>query len=121
MVSLAPNAHSKARSHSSWMTGAWRSSLSTVESTRPTGGPHLGSAIRRTITLSMVCCTSSSRSICAPTRSTVEASAATRSACDRSLIHLPSRPAICASRTFAVITAGDMKFSRTKFPSPSPS
>ncbi|SKT06412.1 Uncharacterised protein [Mycobacteroides abscessus subsp. abscessus] len=63
MVSLAPSAHSKARSHSSWITGACRSSLRTVASTRPTGGPHLGSAILRTMTLSMACCTSSSRSI----------------------------------------------------------
>ncbi len=51
----------------------------------------------------------------------VDVSAATRSACEGSDSHLPSRPATCASRSFVSTTCGDMKFSRTKAPRPSPS
>ena len=49
--------------------------------------------MRLTIIRSSTCWTSSSRSISTRTRSTVEASAATRSACAGSDSHLPSRPA----------------------------
>ena len=48
-------------------------------------------------------------------------SAATRSACDGSDSHLPSRLGICASRSLVSTTSGDRKFSRTKVPRPSPS
>ena len=92
MVSPALSDHSNARSHSNWMSASWRFSASSVDSTRPTGGPHCGSAMRRTIIRSMTCCTSSSLSSSTPTRRTVEASLATRSACAGSDSHLPSRP-----------------------------
>ena len=77
--------------------------------------------MRLTIILSSTCWTSSSRSISTSTRSTVDASAATRSACASSDSHLPSRSATCASRSLVATTSGDRKFSRTKAPRPSPS
>ena len=121
MISPAFSDHWNARSASSWSSASCRRSSSSVASTRPIGGPHCGSAMRLTIIRSSTCWTSSSRSISTSTRSTVEASAATRSACAGSESHLPSRPATSASRSLVSTTSGDMKFSRTKVPRPSPS
>ena len=70
---------------------------------------------------SMTCWMSSSLSNSTTARSTVEASPATRSAWSGSDSHLPSRPAISASRSLVSTTAADRKFSRTKLPRPSPS
>ena len=63
MISPAFSDHWKARSASSWSSASWRCSCSSVDSTRPIGGPHCGSAIRLTIIRSSTCWTSSSRSI----------------------------------------------------------
>ena len=82
MISPAFSDHWNARSASNWISASWRCSASSVASTRPTGGPHCGSAMRRTIIRSITCWTSSSRSSSTSTRSTVAASPATRSACD---------------------------------------
>ena len=99
MTSPAFSDHWNARSASSWIRASCRFSASRVDSTRPTGGPHCGSAMRRTIIRSITCCTSSSRSSSTSTRSTVAASAATRCACEASDSHLPSRLGTCASRS----------------------
>ena len=82
MISSAFSDHWNARSASSWISASCRPSSSSEFSTRPIGGPHCGSAMRLTIIRSSTCWTSSSRSISTSTRSTVDASAATRSACD---------------------------------------
>ena len=81
MISPALSDHWNARSASSWISASWRPSASSEASTRPIGGPHCGSAMRLTIIRSSTCWTSSSRSISTRTRSAVDASAATRSAC----------------------------------------
>ena len=69
----------------------------------------------------MTCWMSSSLSNSTTARNAVEASVATRAACRGSESHLPTRPPISASRNLASTMSGDMKFSRTKVPSPSPS
>ena len=91
-------------------------------STRPTGGPHCGSAMRRTIIRSMTCCTSSSLSSSTPTRSTVEASAGDPFGM-RGLATATCRRARRSARRAAWSRqpAGDRKFSRTNAPRPSPS
>ena len=121
MTSSAFRVHWNARSASSCNRASWRPSSNSEDNTRPIGGPHCGSAIRLTIIRSSTCWTSSSRNISTSARSTVDASAATRSALTGSASHLPVRLATSALRSFVSTLSADRKFSRTNVLSPSPS